>query len=107
LLARTNKLNYFVNMGKYGLCGKLIAAPGKRQELIAIMARAVDRVGELAGCLLYIVSEDLGDKDAIWVTELWNGQDAHTRSLEDDRVRQRYARIARRESWANRCWSRC
>jgi len=56
LLARTNKLNYFVNMGKYRLRGKLVAAPGKRQELIAIMARAVDRVGELAGCLLYIVS---------------------------------------------------
>ena len=48
-------LNYFVNMSKYGLCGKLTAAPGKRQELINIMARAVDRVGELAGCLLYIV----------------------------------------------------
>jgi len=23
LLARTNMLNYFVNMSKYGLCGKL------------------------------------------------------------------------------------
>jgi len=56
LLARTNMLNYFVNMSKYGLCGKLTAAPGKRQELINIMARAVDRVGELAGCLMYIVS---------------------------------------------------
>lgn len=62
----------------YGLIGKIKAVPGKRDELIAIL---VDGVAGMPGCLSYVVSRDLGDEDALWVTEVWDSQDSHQASL--------------------------
>ena len=51
----------------YGLIGKMMAAPGKRDEFIAIL---VEGIGNMPGCLSYIVATDPADANAIWITEV-------------------------------------
>lgn len=62
----------------YGLIGKMTVTPGKRDELIAIL---LDSVGEMPGCLSYIVAKDPADVNAIWITEAWDSQASHDASL--------------------------
>ena len=63
----------------YGLIGRILAQPGKRDELAAILV-PVD--GGMPGCLSYIVAEDPEVPDALWVTEVWADRDAHRVSLQ-------------------------
>jgi quinol monooxygenase YgiN len=62
----------------YGLIGKMRAAPGKRSELIAILAEGT---GEMPGCLSYVIAEDPADADLIWITEVWADEASHKASL--------------------------
>ncbi|WP_165186813.1 putative quinol monooxygenase [Caulobacter soli] len=62
----------------YGLIGQMKAAPGKRDELVAILAE--DTQG-MPGCLSYIVARDATDADALWITEVWTDKDSHAASL--------------------------
>ena len=67
------------NGGKmYGLIGKMTAAPGKRDALIAIL---LEGVSGMPGCLSYVVAKDPADADAIWITEVWDKQESHKASL--------------------------
>jgi quinol monooxygenase YgiN len=74
-------------MHRYGLCGKLAAVSGKRDRVTSIMKRASESVAKLEGCLLYIVFEDLQDKDALWITEIWTSKAAHDMSLQNESVK--------------------
>jgi quinol monooxygenase YgiN len=62
----------------YGLIGKMTAAPGKRDDLIAIL---LGGVGDMPGCLSYVVAKDSSDENAIWITEAWDSQASHDASL--------------------------
>ncbi len=63
----------------YGLIGKFLAHPGKRDELLAILRVA----GEpMPGCLSYIIATDPADPTAIWITEVWIDKAAHQASLQ-------------------------
>jgi quinol monooxygenase YgiN len=62
----------------YGLIGKMIAAPGKRDDLISIL---LEGVATMPGCLSYIVAKDTGDANAIWITEVWESKASHEASL--------------------------
>jgi quinol monooxygenase YgiN len=62
----------------YGLIGKMIAAPGKRDELISIL---LEGVATMPGCLSYTVAKDTGDTNAIWITEVWDSKASHEASL--------------------------
>lgn len=61
-----------------GLIGQMLAAPGKRDELIAILSEGTDG---MPGCLSYIIAKDPANVDAIWVTEVWDTQENHQGSL--------------------------
>ena len=63
----------------YGLIGRMIAQPGKRGELAAIL---VPGEGGMPGCLSYVVAEDPANADALWITEVWIDQAAHRASLQ-------------------------
>ena len=65
-------------MTNYGLIGKMLATPGKRDELIGILLAGVSG---MPGCLSYIVARDTEDENALWVTEVWETQEAHAASL--------------------------
>lgn len=62
----------------HGLIGKMIAIDGKRDELIRIM---LDGVAGMPGCLSYVVAKDPKDKNAVWITEVWDSADSHKASL--------------------------
>ena len=62
----------------YGLIGKIVSVDGKREELIRIL---VDGVSGMPGCLSYVVARDALDANSLWVTEVWESQDAHQASL--------------------------
>jgi len=72
----------------YGLIGKMIAADGKRDELIAILIRSV---ADMPGCLSYIVAKDTGDPNAIWITEAWDSKESHDASLSLPAVKEAIA----------------
>ncbi len=62
----------------YGLIGQMKAAPGKRDELMAILAEGT---GTMPGNIAYLVGADLADPDGIWITEYWTDKAAHDASL--------------------------
>lgn len=62
----------------YGLIGRIMATPGNRAELAAIL---LEGTGAMPGCLSYVVAEDAEEPDALWVTEVWDSADSHRASL--------------------------
>ena len=62
----------------FGLIGKMIAAPGQREALIAVL---LDGTQDMPGCLSYIVARDAKDENAIWISEVWDSKDSHAASL--------------------------
>jgi quinol monooxygenase YgiN/uncharacterized glyoxalase superfamily protein PhnB len=73
----------------YGLIGKMLSAPGKRDELIAIL---LEGTGGMPGCLSYIVARDPADHNAIWITEVWDNAESHQASLSLPAVRDAITR---------------
>ena len=63
---------------QYGLLGQMMAAPGKRAELVAILTEGTD---EMPGNIAYLIGEDSANSDAIWIVELWDSKEAHAASL--------------------------
>lgn len=72
----------------YGLIGKMISTPGKREALLSIL---LDEVPDMPGCLNYVISKDQADENAIWVTEVWDSQASHEASLKLPAVQQAIA----------------
>jgi len=64
---------------QYGLIGQMIAQPGQRAALAAILA---DGTTAMPGNIAYLIGEDSANPDAIWIVELWSDKDAHAASLQ-------------------------
>ncbi|MFZ4071031.1 MAG: putative quinol monooxygenase [Caulobacterales bacterium] len=62
----------------HGLIGKMTAAPGQRDALIAVLLKGVSG---MPGCLSYVVAKDPADAEAIWITEVWKDEASHKASL--------------------------
>jgi quinol monooxygenase YgiN len=75
-----------VNM-KFGMQAVLIAAEGKGDELARFMLEASGVVGNMEGCLLYLVQQSLTDNAKVLVTELWVNKESHGESLTNEAVR--------------------
>ena len=73
----------------YGLIGKMTAAPGKRDALIAIL---LEGTAAMPGCLSYIVAKDTSDANAIWITEAWDSKASHEASLSLPSVKEAIAK---------------
>jgi quinol monooxygenase YgiN len=73
----------------YGLIGKMVAAPGQRDALIAILTEGTT---DMPGCLSYVVAQDPADANAIWVTEVWDSEASHAASLSLPAVKAAIAR---------------
>ena len=63
---------------QYGLIGQMMAAPGQRAELVAILSEGT---GTMPGNIAYLIGEDSANPDAIWIVELWESKEAHAASL--------------------------
>lgn len=69
----------------FGLIGKMVATPGNRDALAAIILNGAHT---MPGCLSYVVANDPRDADALWITEVWDSADSHKASLQLPRVRE-------------------
>lgn len=67
----------------YGLMGRMLAAPGKRDELAAMMAAGMTN---MPGCKVYVVAADATDENAIWISEVWDTAESHQASLQLEHV---------------------
>ena len=68
----------------YGLIGRMIATPGKRDALLAALTGST---GHMPGCLSYVIALDRDNADALWVTEVWDSAESHKASLSLPQVR--------------------
>jgi quinol monooxygenase YgiN len=64
---------------EYGLIGQMLAQPGQRAALAAILSEATDA---MPGNMGYLIGEDSANPDAIWIVELWDTKASHAASLE-------------------------
>lgn len=64
----------FVNVGSLG------AAPGKRDELVALLTRPSEELAAV-GCLMYEVGVSSDQPNTVFVAELWESAEAHRASL--------------------------
>jgi len=62
----------------FGLIGRIIAEAGKRDELAQIL---IEGASCMPGCRSYTVALDATDQDSVWITEVWESQEAHQASL--------------------------
>ena len=77
----------------FGLQGRIVAAPGQSDALVALLLEAADVLSDgFPECRLYLISRSASDADSIWVTEVWTDREAHDASLRDERVRAVIAR---------------
>lgn len=72
----------------YGLIGRMIAAEGRREELLAILKESS---GQMPGCLSYIVARCREHSDGIWVTEVWDSPESHKALLQLQQVQDAIA----------------
>ncbi|MBP7704611.1 MAG: antibiotic biosynthesis monooxygenase [Caulobacter sp.] len=63
---------------KYGLFGKMTAAPGKRDELLGYLQAGT---GRMPGNILYVLSTSEAEPDAIFIYEVWETRQHHADSL--------------------------
>lgn len=73
----------------YGLIGRMLAAPGRREELLAIM---VDGAAPMPGCRSYVICRDPASADGIWISEVWDSRAQHEASLQLPHVQATIAR---------------
>jgi quinol monooxygenase YgiN len=71
----------------YALINKLIAKPGKRDEVIKILLEAGKPFDNNPACMLYLVYKDVKDPHVIWVEDLWTNKDSHTEAMAQPEVR--------------------
>jgi len=62
----------------YGLISKIDVVAGQQDRLAAIL---LNGVAGMPGCRSYVVAKDLENPDALWVTEVWDSEEAHAESL--------------------------
>jgi quinol monooxygenase YgiN len=67
----------------YGLIVKVKLVRGTRDQFIELLQESA---AGMPGCLSYVVAKDTSDDDVVWVTEVWNRQHDHERSLSLPRV---------------------
>jgi len=79
-----------MTVGRYA---KLVAKPGRGEELARAMLEVAESLREVPGCELYVVNRELDDPETVWVTELWRGQEELDAALEAEDAHDRIAGV--------------
>jgi quinol monooxygenase YgiN len=83
-------------MAGVGRYVKLTARPGQGDALAQVLLKVAASLSETPGCELYVINRSPAEPDAVWVTELWQSQQAIDDSLQmlgTDAGRERMAEI--------------
>lgn len=75
--------------GSFGMIGRIIAKPDQRDALVRLLLVGT---GAMPGNRAYLVAEDRGQADTIWVTEAWDSEASHKASLALPAVREAIAK---------------
>lgn len=70
-------------MEKVSVIARLVAQPGRRDDLTRALAPLLDNAAGEPGTLVYTLHEDGTEPDVLWIYELYAGQealDAHRRA---------------------------
>ncbi|MBD0281707.1 MAG: antibiotic biosynthesis monooxygenase [Thermoleophilaceae bacterium] len=87
-------------MSRVARYGKAFAREGRGAELAGILLATAEDLEEDPGCELYLVNRQAGERDIIWVTELWRSQNDLEASLERIRGSEQVAAAtALAENW--------
>ncbi|KAA0024883.1 putative quinol monooxygenase [Antrihabitans cavernicola] len=70
----------------FSVYGRMIALPGRRDEVVALIQDAVDAGGS-PDLLGYSINIALTDSDTVWVTELWTDRQTHDQTTTSAAVR--------------------
>jgi quinol monooxygenase YgiN len=62
----------------YGLIVRMTVIPGRRDEVIALLAECSR---DMPGCSIYTIARDAENENVLWVTEVWESEAAHDASL--------------------------
>lgn len=73
----------------HGLIARFTAHPGKRDEVAALMVSG----GTPPGCRSFVVANDPGDPDALWITEVWDSEEAWKASFDLPAVKASIDRV--------------
>jgi quinol monooxygenase YgiN len=73
----------------FGLIGRMKTVAGQRDALVSIL---LDGTTAMPGCRSYVIANDPGDLDAIWITEVWDSRESHVASLKLPAVQQAIAK---------------
>jgi quinol monooxygenase YgiN len=71
----------------FGVCGRMTAQPGRRDEVVDLIRESVRAGGDASGLVAYSVIATLEEPDTIWVTELWTDKTAHDTMTRTEPVR--------------------
>lgn len=63
----------------FGIIGQMLTTEEDRDRLIEILLRGT---ADMPGCRVYAIAKDADDPKAIWITEIWDSEDAHRASLD-------------------------
>lgn len=69
----------------YAIIGQMMAAPGKREELIGYLGEGSHA---MPGNLSYEIWRDKGDENSLWITEVWTDAASHRASLSLPQVQE-------------------
>ena len=72
------------------MIGRIEATSGNRYALAHALAA---EVGEMPGCVTYMVAVKPGDENGVWIAEAWVSAEAHREWLESESTRALVARI--------------
>jgi quinol monooxygenase YgiN len=61
----------------FGVCGKLTAQPGRRDEVVDLIGEGARALGDASGFIAYSVIATLEEPDTILLTEAWTDKAAH------------------------------
>lgn len=67
----------------HGLIVRIAARPGRREEVAALMVSG----GAPPGCRSFVVAKDPADPDALWITEVWDSEQAWKASFDRPEVK--------------------
>ncbi len=62
----------------HGLVAKIRSHPGQRAALLDVL---LNEVPYLPGCISYVVAEDRGDGDVVWITQVWDSRESEAMQL--------------------------
>ncbi|MFF5256843.1 putative quinol monooxygenase [Streptomyces leeuwenhoekii] len=73
-------------MTHYAFYAKFTTHPGEQDTLARRFLQVAEALEEFTGCELFAVAVPLEEADAVYVTEAWSSQEAHSAALADERV---------------------